>query len=229
MNRSRKSERLAAFSTMARKVAHEIKNPLTPIKIAVEDLRRAYASHDPKLDQAFDQSTRAVLEEVESLTKIVDEFSNFAKFAPPTLAMDDLNEIVRSTVPLFSAQMQKGLLKMELDSKNLPVTADRDQIKRAIVNLVKNALEAIPPKGEVRIRTLRTENGAKLFILDNGSGLDPTMKENLFNPYFTTKAGGTGLGLVIVKKIVSEHDGKIKISSQPGGGVAAMIELPLRR
>jgi len=223
------TERLAAFSTMARKVAHEIKNPLTPIRIAIEDLRRAYDSDDPKFAEAFRQSTETVLEEVQSLTRIVDEFSDFAKFPPPRLEPDDMNEIVRSTVPLFSTQMQNGVLKVELDRKDLPVTADRDQLKRAIVNLVKNALEAIPPTGEVRIKTLRTEKGAKVIIMDSGPGLSPSAKQNLFTPYFTTKAGGTGLGLVIVKKIVSEHDGKIKISDQPGGGVAAMIELALRR
>jgi len=223
------TERLAAFSTMARKVAHEIKNPLTPIRIAIEDLRRAYDADDPKFAAAFEQSTVTVLEEVASLTKIVDEFSSFAKFPAMRLESDDLNEIVRSTVPLFAMQIQERKLKVELEPKNLPVTADRDQLKRAIVNLVKNALEAIPPAGQVVIRTLRSEKGAKVLILDNGPGLSPAVKQNLFTPYFTTKAGGTGLGLVIVKKIVSEHDGKIKISDQPGGGVAAMIELALRR
>jgi signal transduction histidine kinase len=223
------TERLAAFSTMARKVAHEIKNPLTPIRIAVEDLRRAYDSEDPSFAKAFEQSTRTVLEEVNSLTKIVDEFSSFAKFPTMRLESDDLNEIVRSTAPLFSTQIQQGTVKIELDPKNIPVTADRDQLKRALVNLIKNALEAIPATGEVRIKTLRAEKGAKVFIMDNGPGMAPSVKQNLFTPYFTTKAGGTGLGLVIVKKIVSEHDGKIKISDQPGGGVVASIELALRR
>jgi len=222
-------ERLAAFSTMARKVAHEIKNPLTPIKIAMEDLRRAYDSRDPKFGQALDQSTRAVLEEVGSLTRIVEEFSSFAKFPQPTFNADDLNEIVRSTVPLFSAQVQRGNLKVDLETKSLPVSADRDQMKRAIVNLIKNALEAIPPTGQVIIRTLRSDKGARVIVLDNGPGLAQSVKENIFTPYFTTKAGGSGLGLVIVKKIVGEHDGKIKIGEQPGGGVAATIELPLRR
>jgi signal transduction histidine kinase len=222
------TERLAAFSTMARKVAHEIKNPLTPIKIAVEDLRRAYGAGDPRFAEALDQSTRTVLEEVNSLTKIVEEFSDFAKFPPPCFKDDDLNEIVRSTLALFSSQMQQKALKIELEPRRLPVNADRDQIKRALVNLIKNALEAIPPTGEVRVKTLRAERGAKVLIMDNGPGLAPSVKQNLFTPYFTTKAGGTGLGLVIVKKIISEHNGKIKLSDQPGGGVAAMMELPLR-
>jgi two-component system, NtrC family, nitrogen regulation sensor histidine kinase NtrY len=223
------SERLAAFSMMARKIAHEIKNPLTPVQIAIEDLRRAYDANDPKFTEAFNESTKTVLEEVASLKRIVDEFSEFAKFPPPIIKPDDLNEIVRTAVPLFSKEMQKGNLKIELSTKNLPVEADRDQIKRAIINLVKNGLEAIPVTGQVLIKTALTQGSAVLIISDNGQGLSPSVKQNLFTPYFTTKSGGSGLGLVIVKKIISEHDGKIKIDDQESGGTVAIIDLPLRR
>jgi len=223
------NERLSAFTTMARKVAHEIRNPLTPIRIAIEDLRRAYQKADPKFAEAFSLSTKTVLEEVESLTKIVDEFSGFAKFPPPKPAPDDLNEIVRSTIPLFSKQVQSGNLKIELSPKDLPVMADRDQIKRAIVNLIKNGLEAIPATGLVIVRTVLVDKSAVVMVADNGPGLSPSVKQNLFTPYLTTKPGGSGLGLTIVKKIVSEHEGKIKIADQTSGGVVAMIELPLRR
>ncbi len=170
-----------------------------------------------------------MLEEVNSLTRIVEEFSEFAKFPPPCLKPDDLNEIVRATISLFSQALQKGSIRVELYTKNLPVAADRDQIKRAIVNLVKNALEAIPPTSQVTVRTVLTQGNALLLISDDGPGLADSIKQNLFTPYFTTKAGGSGLGLVIVKKIVSEHDGRIKIGDQQGGGTVASIELPLRR
>jgi two-component system nitrogen regulation sensor histidine kinase NtrY len=223
------SERIAAFSMMARKVAHEIKNPLTPIRIAIEDLRRAYKASDPNFGDAFRQSTMTVLEEVSSLTRIVDEFSEFAKFPPPKLAQDDLNDIVQTALPLFYKQEESGIFDIDLSRKDLPVLADRDQIKRAIVNLVKNGLEAIPATGRVVLRTVRTEKAAILIVSDNGPGLAPAIRENLFTPYMTTKAGGSGLGLVIVKKIVSEHDGKIKIADQTTGGTAAIIELPLHR
>jgi two-component system nitrogen regulation sensor histidine kinase NtrY len=223
------SERITAFSMMARKVAHEIKNPLTPIRIAIEDLRRAYEASDPNFAAAFRQSTKTVLEEVASLTRIVDEFSEFAKFPPPKLAQDDLNDIARTVVPLFSRQMEVGTLDVDLSRKDLPVMADRDQIKRAVVNLVKNGLEAIPPTGRVVLRTVRTEKSAVLIVSDNGPGLAPGIRQNLFTPYMTTKAGGSGLGLVIVKKIIGEHDGKIKIADQTTGGAAAIIELPLHR
>jgi len=223
------SERLSAFTMMARKVAHEIRNPLTPIKIAVEDLRRAFQNADPKFADAFSQSTRTVLEEVESLTRIVDEFSNFAKFPPPKMTPDDLNEIVRSTIPLFSKQVQAGNLRIDLSPKDLPVMADRDQMKRAVVNLIKNGLEAIPSTGMVIVRTTIADKTAAAIVADNGPGLSDSVKQNIFTPYLTTKPGGSGLGLVIVKKIVREHEGKIKIADQKSGGVVAVIELPLRK
>jgi two-component system, NtrC family, nitrogen regulation sensor histidine kinase NtrY len=221
------SERLAAFSMMARKVAHEIKNPLTPIRIAIEDLRRAYDASDPEFAAAFQQSTKTVLEEVNSLTRIVDEFSEFAKFPSPRLAQDDLNDIVNSALPLFSKLIEHGTIDVDLSRKCLPISADRDQIRRALINLVKNGLEAIPPTGHVQIRTVLAEKSAILIVSDNGPGLAPSVRENLFTPYLTTKSGGSGLGLVIVKKIISEHDGKIKIADQTTGGTAATIELPL--
>ena len=223
------SERLSAFTMMARKVAHEIRNPLTPIKIAVEDLRRAFQNADPKFADAFGQSTKTVLEEVESLTRIVDEFSNFAKFPHPEMTPDDMNEIVRSTIPLFSKQVQAGNLRIDLSSKDLPVMADRDQMKRAVVNLIKNGLEAIPSTGMVIVRTTIADKTAAVIVADNGPGLSASVKENIFTPYLTTKPGGSGLGLVIVKKIVREHEGKIKIADQKSGGVVAIIELPLRK
>jgi two-component system nitrogen regulation sensor histidine kinase NtrY len=221
------SERIAAFSMMARKVAHEIKNPLTPIRIAIEDLRRAQEASDPNFNSVFMQSTKTVLEEVTSLTRIVDEFSEFAKFPSPKLALDDLNNIVQTALPFFSKQTECGLLHVDLSRKELPIMADQDQVKRAIVNLVKNGLEAIPPTGRVVLRTVRTEKSAVLIVSDNGPGLPQNIRQNLFTPYMTTKSGGSGLGLVIVKKIISEHDGKIKIADQTTGGTAAIIELQL--
>lgn len=222
------SERLAAFSLMARKVAHEIKNPLTPIKIAIQDLRRAYDASDPQFDEAFRQSTRTVLEEVESLTKIVEEFSQFAKFPSPKLQPNDLNDIVNTAIPLFSDALKSGKLCLELSGRPIPVIADQEQVKRALINLIKNGLEAIPQAGRVTVRTSERDRSAIATVTDNGPGLSPTARQNLFTPYFTTKPGGSGLGLVIVKKIISEHDGKISITTGPDGGTEATIVLPIR-
>ena len=223
------SERLSAFTMMARKVAHEIKNPLTPIRIAIEDLRRAYSSSGPGFADDFERSTRAVLEEVQSLKKIVEEFSEFAKFPPPRPAFEDLNGVVKSTLSLYKKEMEAGIIVADIFREAIPVYADADQIKRALVNLIKNGLEAIDQKGRVLIRTLANDKNATVIIADNGPGLSPQARTNLFTPYFTTKPGGSGLGLVIVKKIISENNGKIRIVDSTEGGTAAIVELAIHR
>ena len=222
------TERLSAFTMMARKVAHEIKNPLTPIRIAVEDLRRSYSGKDPSFDEDFERSTQTVLKEVQSLSRIVEEFSEFAKFPPPDEKPDDFNEIVRSALTLYKKEMDDGRLAEVLSGNSIPVLVDRGQIKRAIVNLIKNGLEAIPPGGRVTVRTASSGRVCRLVIEDNGPGLSTQARDNLFTPYFTTKPGGSGLGLVIVKKIISEHDGRISVESSAEGGTLAVVELPVR-
>lgn len=223
------TERLSAFTMMARKVAHEIKNPLTPIRIAIEDLRRSYSARDPDFDEDFERSTQTVLKEVQSLSRIVEEFSEFAKFPPPDARPDDLNEIARSALSLYKKEIDDGSLIERLSGNSIPVMADRVQMKRAIVNLIKNGLEAIPPGGHVIVRTVPTGRICQLIVEDNGPGLSDQAKDNLFTPYFTTKPDGSGLGLVIVKKIISEHDGRITVEDSEEGGTLAVIELPSRR
>jgi signal transduction histidine kinase len=228
-NKLVETERLSAFTMMARKVAHEIKNPLTPIKIAIEDLRRSYSDSGPNFAADFERSTRTVLDEVTTLTKIVDEFSEFARFPAPKPDFNDINEVVLSTVSVYSKEIERGILRTDLSSKPLPVYADRDQIKRAFMNVIKNGLESIPPGGRVTIRTVHSERKATVIIADNGHGLTETARKNLFTPYFTTKPGGSGLGLVIVKKIVTEHDGGIKVTDSTEGGTAVIIDFPLKK
>jgi len=221
------SERMAAFTMMARKVAHEIKNPLTPIKIAMQDLRRSFDSSDPSFRNDFERSTATVLEEVRSLTKIVEEFSEFAKFPPPMPAYDDLNNVVKSTLSLYKNEIAAGVITTDFHPGPIPVYVDADQIKRAIVNLIKNSLDAIANGGQVAIRTLADGAKATVIIADSGHGLSLQAKQNLFTPYFTTKPGGSGLGLVIVKKIIGEHDGSIRLADSTEGGTAAVVDLPL--
>ena len=226
-NKLVETERLSAFTMMARKVAHEIKNPLTPIKIAIEDLRRSYKNSDPHFDADFEQSTKTVLDEVTALSKIVNEFSEFARFPSPKPTINDLNEIVSSAVSIYSGDLENGSLKTDLSIKSLGVNADRDQVKRALVNVIKNGLEAIPPGGRVTVRTIHSERKATVIVADNGHGLSEAARDNLFTPYFTTKPGGSGLGLVIVKKIVTEHDGTIKVTNSTEGGTAVIIDFPI--
>jgi len=228
-NKLVETERLSAFTLMARKVAHEMKNPLTPIRIAIQDLRRSRAESSPEFAEDFERSTKTALDEVSSLVKIVDEFSEFARFPAPKPQPDDLNEIVESAISLYGNETAAGTLKSDLTVKKMPVFADREQIKRALVNVIKNGFEAIPPGGHVTVRTIATDRKATIIIADNGHGLSDSARENLFSPYFTTKPGGSGLGLVIVKKILSEHDGGIKITNSTEGGTAVVIDLPIRR
>ncbi|UCE65627.1 MAG: HAMP domain-containing protein [Candidatus Zixiibacteriota bacterium] len=228
-NKLVETERLSAFTMMARKVAHEIKNPLTPIRIAIEDLRRSYSESGRQFDSDFENSTRTVLDEVTALTKIVDEFSEFARFPAPKPDNDDLNEIVLSAVSIYPREIESGSLKTDLSSKPLPVYADRDQVKRALMNVIKNGLEAVPPGGRVTVRTVYSERKATVIVADNGHGLTESARKNLFTPYFTTKPGGSGLGLVIVKKIVTEHDGGIRVIDSMEGGTAVIIDFPLKR
>ena len=124
--------------------------------------------------------------------------------------------------------MESGKVKCDIGNDVLPVFVDRDQIKRALMNLIKNSLEAISEGGSVEIKTLTAHRNARVMITDNGPGLSPSAKENLFTPYFTTKPGGSGLGLVIVKKIITEHDGSIKIADIASGGTVVKIDLPIR-
>jgi len=222
------TERLSAFTLMARKVAHEIKNPLTPIKIAVQDLRRSFSSDDPKFGDDFERSTLTVLEEVQSLTNIVEEFSEFAKFPAPKPEPSEINEIVKLAVSIYDREREDGKLVVELSKTPIPVNADKEQIKRALINLVKNALEATALNGHVNISTSITSKIGRITISDNGPGFSPGAKENLFTPYFTTKPGGSGLGLVIVKKIIGEHGGSIKIADSVRGGTVAVVELSIR-
>ena len=223
------NERLAAFTMMARKIAHEIKNPLTPIKIAMEDLRRSFASSDPAFSNDFERSTVTVLEEVRSLTKIVEEFSEFAKFPPPKPAIEDLNNVVKNTLSLYKNELASKMITADYHPRPIPVFIDADQIKRALMNIIKNGLEAAGSDGRVVVRTIASRDTATIIIADSGPGLSMQAKENLFTPYFTTKPGGSGLGLVIVKKIISEHDGRIRLADSTEGGTAAVMELPIKK
>jgi signal transduction histidine kinase len=221
------TERMAAFTKMAQKVAHEIKNPLTPIQVSIQDLKRAYDEHDREFPQIIERSCRTILEEVSILARIVKEFSEFARFPAPRLHPEDLNEIMRSLAGLYSPDIEANRLILDFSLDKLMVEVDRDQIKRAIHNVLKNAFEAIDKSGEVILKTYKQANRAVVQVSDNGPGFSIQAKKNLFSPYFTTKPDGTGLGLVIVKKIISEHDGEIEIDDDAGVGTNVKLKIPL--
>jgi nitrogen fixation/metabolism regulation signal transduction histidine kinase len=220
------AERIAARREIARRVAHEIKNPLAPIRAAVETLRRLRARADPAFEEYFDEATRTVLDEVARISHIVGEFTRFARLPPPNPAAMDLVEAARSVVGLHKAD---GIeLTLSSDDK-LPIVADRDQMVQILTNLIQNALDAVrgAPAPKVTVEVRRTGDHARLVVRDNGPGFTPEVREHLFEPYLTTKADGTGLGLAIVQRIVVEHGGDIALADEPGPGAALVVELPL--
>jgi two-component system nitrogen regulation sensor histidine kinase NtrY len=220
------SERIAARREIARQVAHEIKNPLAPIRAAVETLRRLRARDDPRFDEYFDEATRTVLDEVNRITNIVTEFTRFARLPAPEPAPFDLTETVRSVVNLHAA----GGVPIAFESEPLPdVVADRDQIVQVITNLLANALDAVRDRATpaIRVRVTREGESARVSVRDNGPGVDPAIRERLFEPYATTKPEGTGLGLAIVERIAVEHGGSITYRDAPGGGAEFELVLPI--
>jgi signal transduction histidine kinase len=222
-----RAERVAAWREIARRIAHEIKNPLSPIQMSIESLRKAYSSGHKAFDEIFEESTQAILEEVEALKKIVGEFSEFARLPKPTMVAQDLNDVVESTVNLYRNQREGERLRYTPGAGLPPVAIDREQIGRVLANLLSNAFWAIGPDGAVQIITAREGERVLLRVEDNGRGMTPEVLEKVFTPYFTTRKDGTGLGLAIVQRIVEDHGGTIEIESSDGNGTSLTIFLPI--
>jgi len=220
------TERIAARREIARRVAHEIKNPLAPIRAAIETLRRLRAREDPAFDGYFDEATRTVLEEVARITHIVGEFTRFERLPAPEPKEMDLAEAVTSVVRLHDHLCGRVQL---VTPEKLTAIADRDQVVQVLTNLVKNALEAVSGdlEAEVRVELTSDDEMARLRVIDHGPGVAPELREKLFQPYVTTKQQGTGLGLAICERIISEHGGTISYEDTPGGGATFVIVLPL--
>jgi two-component system nitrogen regulation sensor histidine kinase NtrY len=226
------AERIAAWQEIARRLAHEIKNPLTPIQMAMDTLRKTWKKKHPSFDEILEESTATVMEEADRLKHIVSEFSAFARMPKPEFQRLDLNELVRSALALY----QGGAAPVEIKLfPQLPqIDADKNQLNQVVLNLVENARDAIGQRtnGRIVVSTRLGEAGdrAVLIVEDNGPGIPPDLKDKVFAPYFTTKhaKGGTGLGLAIVHRIVSDHGGRIAVGDAAGGGARFAIELPLR-
>jgi signal transduction histidine kinase len=221
------AERVAAWRELARRLAHELKNPLFPLQITVENLQRARAAHPEQFDEVFRESTATLLAELGKLRGIVGRFSDFAKMPQPQLETVDLNNLVRDSLKLFEAQMQAAgvTLRLDLAADLRAIQADPAQLGRALQNLVLNAIDAMPSGGALAIRTAAHEGGVRMEVSDTGQGLTEEECERLFTPYYTTKTHGTGLGLAIVQSVISDHGGKIAVRSEPGKGTTFVIDL----
>ncbi len=225
------SERVAAWRELARRLAHELKNPLFPLQITVENLQRAREQGGEQFDEVFFESTAALKAELESLKAIVTRFSDFAKMPTPEFERVDLNEVVRSAVrvfePQFSALGRPPIAaEFSLDERIPLIEADPVLLHRALENLVLNAMDAMPSGGTLTLRTAQKDGRVHLEVSDTGEGLAKEECERLFTPYYTTKRHGTGLGLAIVQSVVSDHAGTVTVSSVPGQGTTFRIELP---
>jgi two-component system, NtrC family, nitrogen regulation sensor histidine kinase NtrY len=220
-------QRRAAWSDVARRIAHEIKNPLTPIQLAAERLKRRYAREITSDPATFERLTDTIVRQVGDLRRMVDEFSSFARMPKPVFREETLVDIARQA--LFLHEVAHSAITFTLDASDAPImVCDRRQLGQALTNLVKNAVEAIEAKGEgeagtVTLSLTRHENGIiAIDIADSGVGL-PKERERIVEPYMTTRARGTGLGLAIVKKIVEEHFGAMSFADRPGGGTIVSL------
>jgi two-component system nitrogen regulation sensor histidine kinase NtrY len=223
--------RVAAWREVARRVAHEVKNPLAPIRAAVETLRRLRARNDPAFDDYFDEATRTVLDEVHRIANIVTEFTRFARLPPPRLQEVDVDEVVRHVVQLQGAAAAGARLQQS-GPRVLPVIrADRDQIVQVLTNLVQNALDAVRDRPGAEVSVAAAPDGdahVAVTVADNGPGIAPGMAARLFEPYATTKAQGTGLGLAIAQRIAIEHDGELSyLGPGESGGARFRLVLPI--
>jgi len=224
-----KAQRMAAWREVARRIAHEIKNPLTPIQLSAQRLRKRYLEKLQPDGAVFDECTRTIVKQVEELKGMVNEFSNFARMPASQPTPNQLNDIIQETLVLFKEAHKR--IKFEFVPNHLPVmNVDRDQMKRVIINLIKNSLTAIENEGKIRIQTNYDHRLqiARLEVSDDGRGIPDEDKERLFEPYFSTRKSGMGLGLTIVNAIISDHNGYIRVRDNKPRGTTFLIELPVR-
>ena len=228
------TERVAAWRELARRLAHELRNPLFPLQITVENLQRARQLDAKQFLEVFNESTATLKAELTNLNTIVGRFSDFSKMPAPQFARVDINEALRNIIRLFEPQFNvvgKPTITPEYFlTEPLPeIDADAVLLHRAFQNLVLNALDAMPSGGTLTLRTSEQGGYVRIEVADTGSGLTAEECARLFTPYYTTKHQGTGLGLAIVQSVVSDHHGSISVSSEEGRGTTFRIELPQRQ
>lgn len=224
-----RTERELAWREMAKQIAHEIKNPLTPMKLNIQYLQRAKDEQGEHFDEYFDRVTRTLIEQIDTLSEIATEFSNFAKIPKAKNEVFDLTEQLARVTELFESSTYIDFSINTKDQQKLLVYADHEQISRAIVNLIKNAIQSIPPKRNGKVEVILSQKGksALIAIRDNGCGIPEDIRQQLFQPNFTTKSGGMGLGLAITKKIIENAKGAIWFETELKKGTTFFVELPL--
>ena len=221
------SERHAAWSQMARQVAHEVRNPLTPIAVSVADLKRSYELGRPDFPQILDQAVRTIGDEVESLRRLLQEFSDFGRLPPPSPAPMKAGDLLADLAALYPREVAEGRLALARPEPEVALSADAGQLRQALVNLVKNGFEAADGDGRVTVAVRGERDALAITVADTGHGLTAEQRAQLFTPGFTTKSQGSGLGLTIVEKIVNDHRGTIAVEPGAAGGTVVTVRLPL--
>ena len=226
-----RAQRMAAWREVARRIAHEVKNPLTPIQLSAQRLQRKYgdvvAGHDGKV---FEECTNMIINQVEELKRLVNEFSSFARMPTSNPQPNDIKEIIEESVSLYKEAQEKVNIVVHAPMDIPTFKVDREQMKRVMINLLDNALDAIGGKGEVDIKLSYIEDVrmVEIEVADDGRGISQDHKMRLFEPYFSTKKQGTGLGLAIVNAIISDHNGHIRVEDREPRGTRFIIELPAK-
>ena len=224
-----KAQKVAAWQEVARRVAHEIKNPLTPIQLSAQRMRKKFIEKAPDFERVFDESTNVIVNEVSSLKHMVDEFSKFARLPAPQLAQQSLHDVINEVVALYRGAHRDVELIVTLDEDLPSLKFDWEQIKRVLVNLLDNSIQAMNQRGRVWLTTQydTKRKRAVVSVADEGVGIAPEDQDKLFVPYFTRKKTGTGLGLAIVRRIITDHEGQITAGNNQPRGAVFTFELPV--
>ena len=224
-----KAQKAAAWQEVAQRIAHEIKNPLTPIQLSAQRLRKKFFEKSPDFEDIFDESTEVIVNEVNGLKRMVDEFSKFARMPAPRMARESLHEVIREVVALYRGAHRDVECILDLDETLPELNLDREQINRVFVNLFDNAIQAMSQKGRLWVTTRydTKRHKAVVSVADEGVGINPEDQEKLFVPYFSRKRSGTGLGLAIVRRIITDHEGLIQAGNNQPKGAVFTFELPV--
>ncbi len=220
------AQQRAAWNEAARRVAHEIKNPLTPIRLSAERILKRYQQNDDSLGEAIESGVAMIRHEVDSLRSMVDEFSRFARMRPPHLRSTSVDGLVSETLQLYEGLKRNVEVEGEVDPEAGNALIDRAQMKQVLINLIDNAMEAIKPPGTVRVSVAKRNGTLRIDVADTGPGIPEEARDKLFMPHFSTKGRGTGLGLSIVHRIVREHHGTVTVADNQPHGTIFTIEIP---
>ena len=226
------AEKISAWKEIAQRLAHEIKNPLTPIKLSAQRIEKKYNENSKKFNEILNNSVNAIVTEVDNLNKLLDEFREFTKLPDPFPENVNLRELIDEVLSIYKNIAANIDFEYKYHSEVIMINVDKNQIKQVFANLLKNSIHAIEDKGKIIISTNVIDKGGLKFlriqISDTGCGMDDETQQKLFDPYFTTKKDGSGLGLAIVERIIFDHNGSIWFETKKGSGTSFFIDLPFQ-